>query len=106
MDDFESSYLGKLRKIVGDRLLLMPGARIIIIDREQQILLQKRSDFGVWGLPGGNSEEGENILSTIKREVKEETGLLILEAHAFGYGSNPDTETFTFPNGDRTHFFH
>lgn len=58
MDDFVASYMGQLRQLVGPRLLLVPGARIIIEDAEGNILLQKRSDFGVWGLPGGNAEPG------------------------------------------------
>lgn len=105
MSDFASSYIGQLRKIVGNRLLLMPGARIVIQDDQQRILLQKRSDFKVWGLPGGMAEPGEDILSIIKREVEEETGLRILDAKPFGFGSSPSLETFTYPNGDQAQHF-
>ena len=31
--NFSDSYLGKLRKIVGSRLILIPGARIVVQDR-------------------------------------------------------------------------
>ncbi len=81
-------------------MLLAPGARIVIQDDRQRILLQKRHDFNVWGLPGGNAEEGEDLTSVIFREVKEETGLRLIEAQPFGFGSTPELETFTFPNGD------
>ena len=53
MPDFGNSYVGQLRKLVGSRLLLVPGARIVIENSSREILLQKRSDFGLWGLPGG-----------------------------------------------------
>ncbi len=105
MNDFTSSYVGQLRGLVGNRLLLLPGARIVVEDSEQRILLQKRSDFGVWGLPGGNAEEGEDLTSLIVREVKEETGLDIFDVQPFGFGSSPAMESFTYPNGDRTQHF-
>lgn len=105
MNDFASSYVGRLRKIIGNRLLLMPGARIVIQDDKQRILLQKRSDFKVWGLPGGMAEPGEDILSIIKREVEEETGLRVLNAKPFGFGSSPSLETFIYPNGDQAQHF-
>jgi len=105
MSDFDSSYVGQLRRLVGKRLLLVPGTRIIIRDAEGCILLQERSDFGVWGLPGGNAEEGESLESVIVREVKEETGLDVFDVQPFGFGCNPSLETFTFPNGDRAQHF-
>jgi ADP-ribose pyrophosphatase YjhB (NUDIX family) len=69
MSDFDPSYVGQLWRLVGKRLLLVPGTRIIIQDAMGCILLQERSDFGVWGLPGGNAEEGENLESVVVREV-------------------------------------
>jgi 8-oxo-dGTP pyrophosphatase MutT (NUDIX family) len=105
MGGFSESYLGRLRAIVGDRLLLVPGARIVIEDGEGRILLQQRSDFGVWGLPGGNAEEGENLESVVVREALEETGLIVSDVKPFGFGCDPTHETITFPNGDRCQFF-
>ena len=105
MAGFKDSHLGKLRAIVGSQLLLVPGARIIIEDAAGKILLQKRSDFGIWGLPGGNAEPNEDMSESIIREVFEETGLTIENATPFGFGSNPDIETVQFPNGDRCQFF-
>jgi ADP-ribose pyrophosphatase YjhB (NUDIX family) len=102
---FAESHLGEIRQLVGSRLLLVPGARIVIQDANGRVLLQKRSDFGVWGLPGGNAEPGEDLMSVIYREVFEETGLVITDAKPFGFSSNPDTETVMFPNGDQCQFF-
>ena len=105
MTDFAQSYLGQLRSLVGPRLLLVPGARIVIENPAGQILLQKRSDFGVWGLPGGNAEEGEDLETVVIREVEEETGLVVSKVRPFGFGCDPEVETHTFPNGDRCQFF-
>lgn len=55
------------------RIVVTGGA--IIRDHAGRILLQQRSDYGDWGLPGGGMEPGESIEETMIREVKEETGL-------------------------------
>ncbi|MCK1393937.1 NUDIX domain-containing protein [Bradyrhizobium sp. 1] len=105
MTDFNDSYVGQLRRFVGDRLLLVPGARIVIENTAGEVLLHRRTDFGLWGLPGGNAEEGESLETTIVREVSEETGLELLQFKPFGFGCDPLVETFTFPNGDRCQYF-
>jgi len=105
MAGFTDTYLGRLRKAVGNRRILMPGARIVVENPEGKFLLQERSDFGVWGLPGGNAEEGEDIASIIVREVKEETGLSIESPAAYGFASDPEFETITYPNGHVCQFF-
>ncbi len=105
MSDFEQSYLGALRKLVGSRLLLVPGARIVIENAQGQVLLQHRSDLELWGLPGGNAEAGEHLDDVIRREVFEETGLTISDARPFGFGCTPALETVRFPNGDACQFF-
>ena len=105
MTPFADSYVGRLRRLVGSRLLLVPGARIVIENDSGEILLQKRSDFGVWGILGGNAEEGESLETSIVREVREETGIVVNDVRPYGFGSDPAVETHTFPNGDRCQFF-
>jgi len=53
-----------------------------IIRKNGKILLLQRSpdsgfDPGLWELPGGKIEYGENLTEALKREVMEEAGLLI-----------------------------
>jgi ADP-ribose pyrophosphatase YjhB (NUDIX family) len=105
MSGFADSYLGQLRSLVGPRLLLVPGARIVIENAAGEILLQHRSDLDLWGLPGGNAEPGEDLTSVVTREVLEETGLSVRDAKPFGFGGNPALETIEFPNGDKCQFF-
>jgi 8-oxo-dGTP diphosphatase len=100
--NFSDSYLGKLRKIVGTRLILVPGARIVVHDRVGRVLLELRKDFRKWGLPGGHQEIGDSSAETAIREVFEETGLRITRPQVFGIASDPRHETIMFPNGDRT----
>lgn len=105
MTDFSESYLGRLRQAVGSRLLLVPGARIVVEDAHGRVLLQHRADFRIWGLPGGGAEEGEDIQTTIVRELLEETGVTAHDIQPFGFGCDPAFETLTFSNGDRSQCF-
>ena len=43
-------------------------------ESEREILLMKRSDNALWGLPGGYVEPGESVEVATEREVREETG--------------------------------
>ena len=100
---FSESYFGKLRKKVGHDLVIVPGGRIVLEDVQGRILLQRRSDFGIWGLPAGSPEEGESASESIRREALEETGLTVIELGCFGHSSSPEHEVFTYPNGDVVH---
>jgi len=58
-------------------VLLQDGAVAIIENEKGEILLQRRSDNDLWGIPGGCQELGESFEETIIREIKEETNLNI-----------------------------
>ncbi len=51
------------------------GTSIIPILPDGRIVLIRRRDTGRWGLPGGMVDWGEDIPTTIRRELIEETGL-------------------------------
>lgn len=55
------------------------GVAIIPILEDGRIVLVRRQDNQSWGLPGGVVDWGEDILSTLHRELKEETGLQVLQ---------------------------
>lgn len=99
------SYIRTLRAAAGQRLLLMPGARLLLRRGDGEILLQLRADFRKWGLIGGNPEPGESLDATIRREAKEELGIGLDELEPFGFSSNPALETIEYPNGDRCQYF-
>ncbi|WP_079509280.1 NUDIX hydrolase [Mesobacillus jeotgali] len=69
-------YIAELRKLVGHRPLILPGAVVMVFNEKDELLLQLRSDGG-WGLPGGLMELGESLEETARREVQEETGLIV-----------------------------
>ncbi len=101
MDD----YFHSIRELLGTTEISVPAARAVIVNGVNEILLEKRSDFKLWGLPGGSADPGEDILQTIQREVFEETGLKIQNPLPFGFSSSPDFERITYPNGDKLHAF-
>jgi ADP-ribose pyrophosphatase YjhB (NUDIX family) len=102
---FATSHLGKVRAKVGNDLLLVPGTRCVILNAADRVLLELRSDLAIWGLPGGNAEPAEDIATTIRREIEEETQLEVGELTPFGFASDPVRESVTFPNGHQCQFF-
>lgn len=74
------------------------GVGVIVQDQQGDILLEKRSDCGMWGLPGGKIEPGESVMATALREVKEETGLTISITQLLGVYSGPVDRIVSYPD--------
>lgn len=100
---YEGSYLWQLRQAVGRRLLLMPGAQVVVVDDRDQVLFQQRKDSGLWELPGGAAEPGMSFRETAAQELLEESGLCVQPDDLVPFGSLSESElhTITYPNGDR-----
>lgn len=83
------------------KIIVTGGA--VIKDELGRILLQKRSDYGDWGLPGGAMEAGESIEQTMIREVKEETGISVTDYNFITVYSGKRME-YTYPDGNEVVF--
>lgn len=81
-----------------------PAVTVIIFDGEGRVLLQKRRDVGLWGIPSGHVEPGETVEAAAKREVLEETGLHIEVDKLIGVYSDPASQVFHYPDGRVVHF--
>jgi ADP-ribose pyrophosphatase YjhB (NUDIX family) len=92
-------YIQEIRSLIGHRPLIVVGSNVIILNQRGQVLLQQRSG-GTWGLPGGLLEIGETLEETAKREVFEETGLMIGHLDLVGVFSGPQY-FFTLKNKDQ-----
>lgn len=68
-------YIQELRKQIGTRPIIMAGVSVFVINENNEILLQKRSDTGDWGVIGGALELGESTEEAAHRELFEEAGL-------------------------------
>lgn len=72
----------------GNRVVL--GVCGVLFTENGRLLLIKRSDNGLWALPGGKMEPGETVAETCCREVKEEVGMKVAIAGILGIYSNTD----------------
>ncbi|MBM7587725.1 8-oxo-dGTP pyrophosphatase MutT (NUDIX family) [Bacillus pakistanensis] len=84
-------YIEDLRKLVGHRPLIFAGAVAVLVDPAGKILLQQRKHpRGTWGIPGGLMELAESTEDVAKREVFEETGLIIDDLTLINVYSGPE----------------
>lgn len=97
-------YVKWLRRRVGQRKIFLAFGTVILRDEDGRILLQQRTDFNFWGLPGGVLELDENIESCARRELAEETGLQAGELALTGVYTHPRFDV-TYPNGDEVQQF-
>ena len=98
------NYAMEIRRLVGPRRIFVPGVRAIIVNGDGEILLQDRKDNALWGLPGGAVEFDETALEALRREVKEETSLEVIEAEPMGLYCGP-SQKFIYANGDEVQCF-
>jgi len=100
-----NNYISTIRSKIGSDKFIHPGARILVEDKQGRFLFIERVDNGKIGLPAGGLEENETIETCIIREVKEETGLDLLNVEVIGISSSPQRETVEYPNGDKIQYF-
>lgn len=95
-------YILDLRKQIGHQPLLMTSACVLVLNEQNQLLLQHRTDNGYWSYPGGSLELGESFEACAKREVFEETGLLCKELTFFTTASGEHMH-YVYPNKDEVY---
>jgi ADP-ribose pyrophosphatase YjhB (NUDIX family) len=83
---------------------LRPSVSAIVTNGDGRILLQRRSDNGLWGLPGGSVEIGESVSTAIVREVQEETGLTVGVERLVGVYSDPAYQVVRYADGSVVHY--
>jgi ADP-ribose pyrophosphatase YjhB (NUDIX family) len=95
-----NDYIKSMRNLIGHETLLTVGCGAIIVDKFGRILLQRRTDLDIWGIPGGILELGETFEETVRREVREETNLTIQNVNLFGIYSGKNGFA-KYGNGDK-----
>lgn len=96
------NYIQSLRSVIGTRPIIAPGAAIIVLNEQNEILLQLRSDTKDWGIPGGGMELGDSFEETAKRELLEETGLTPFQMELLTVVSGEEFY-YKYPHGDEVY---
>jgi ADP-ribose pyrophosphatase YjhB (NUDIX family) len=61
----------------------------VVFNEEKEVLLARRTDNGLWCIPGGHVDLGETLVQACLRELKEETGLTGEVIRLVGIYSDP-----------------
>jgi len=93
------SYISNLRKYVGHEPIINIGATLLVFNKNNEILLNLRSDTNSWGIPGGGKEINETLEECAIRELKEETNLDVSDLELVTVLSGPEYY-FKYPNDD------
>lgn len=93
-----SPYVRALREKVGNGLLFMPSAHVLIRDRDGRILLVRHVE-GRWQLPGGAVDPGEGPGEAARRECREELGVEVEPLRIAGVYGGPEHRV-RYANGD------
>lgn len=78
---------------------IVPAVTAFVVNDAGDVLLERRSDNGRWGMPGGVQEVGENIAGTVVREVLEETGIRVEVVGLVGIFTDPG-HVIAFADGE------
>jgi 8-oxo-dGTP pyrophosphatase MutT (NUDIX family) len=78
---------------------IVPAVTAVVRNDCGELLMIERADNGYWALPGGAQDFGESITDTIKREVREETGIDVEVIALSGIYSDPG-HVIAYDNGE------
>lgn len=78
-------YVEELRKLIGHKCIILNGSAVVIKNEKDELLLEQRAyPDGRWCFPCGLMELGESTVETAKREVFEETNLIVENLRLIG----------------------
>ena len=81
---FENGNTASLRHGVVD-VLVLQNDKLLLVKRAEKLL-----EAGKWALVGGYVERDENLLQTVEREIREETGYTVKDITFLCVRHNPD----------------
>ena len=97
-DVFHKLATQSIRKVQSLLGLVTLGARAIILNNDNQILLVKHTYQPHWHLPGGGIKKGESVKTAVLRELKEEVGLITNEEpQLFGIYFHKCFDVYDYP---------
>jgi ADP-ribose pyrophosphatase YjhB (NUDIX family) len=69
---------------------IVVAVSVFVVDELDRVLLIRRTDNGLWAIPGGAQEVGEYLKETAVRETREESGIQVEVTGVIGLYSNPN----------------
>jgi ADP-ribose pyrophosphatase YjhB (NUDIX family) len=97
-------FIQQLRRAVGHERLLLTGVTAVVVRDDggaPTVLYGRRADNGLWALPSGIVEPGEQPATTVVREVFEELRVAVEPERLVLVTADPD---ITYPNSDVCQF--
>lgn len=86
------------QRVADERTQIRLTVAVLVRNEHGHILLEKRRDCGLWGMPGGRLEAGESVRETAEREVLEETGFTVRVLGLLGVYSGPADRIISYPD--------
>ncbi|MFF1730082.1 NUDIX hydrolase [Streptomyces sp. NPDC058247] len=68
---------------------IVPSVVAVAVNDAGQVLMIRKTDNGLWALPGGGVEIGESVADAAVRETKEETGIDVEVTRVVGLYTDP-----------------
>jgi ADP-ribose pyrophosphatase YjhB (NUDIX family) len=78
---------------------IVVAVTVFVLDEAGRVLLIRRTDNGLWAVPGGAQDIGEYIAETAVRETREESGIDVEIIGIIGVYSNPH-HVMAYPDGE------
>ena len=98
-------FILQLRRRLGHERLFLTGVTAVVVrdagGPAESVLYGRRSDNGLWALPSGIVEPGEQAATTVVREVHEELGVVVVPERLALVTTDPP---ITYPNADVCQF--
>ncbi|WP_342439660.1 NUDIX domain-containing protein [Paenibacillus sp. FSL L8-0436] len=98
-----SEYYRALREKTGSGLLMVPSVAAVIRNDDEEILFIRKGKEQLWGLPAGAVEPGETPSRALRREVFEETGLMVTPGRIIGVFGG-EKYAYQYSNGDMVEY--
>ncbi|MDH5019156.1 NUDIX domain-containing protein [Halobacterium rubrum] len=79
---------------------LVPAVVAVVTDEAGRVCLVRDTKRDKWTLPMGRVEPGESVKDAVRREVREEAGLVVApDVELTGVYTDPATQVFDTPDG-------
>ncbi|MCF2165845.1 MULTISPECIES: NUDIX domain-containing protein [Halobacterium] len=86
---------------------LVPAVVAVVTDDEGRVCLVQDTKRDRWLLPMGRVEPGESVTDAVRREVREEAGLVVApDVELTGVYTDPATQLFDTPDGPMQYLAH